>query len=97
MLGEATNDRELLFALLANQQGLLDRERLAELVALAASDSEAKLALLAVEKGFIAQAEADDCLKLTEVWLQEHDGDLGRSLAALDRSNLEDTLTSIAT
>jgi serine/threonine-protein kinase len=79
--GGADSDRNLLFAVLALQADLIDRDRFVEVCTLWASRKDRPLAELLVEQGWLSDADRADVERLLARKLKRHQGDAHASLA----------------
>jgi tetratricopeptide (TPR) repeat protein/tRNA A-37 threonylcarbamoyl transferase component Bud32 len=78
--GEDT-DRNLLFAVLALQADLIDRDRFVQACTLWASRKDTPLAELLVEQGWLSEEDRGDVERLLQRKLKRHNGDAHASLA----------------
>src|SRR5207247_8989736 len=89
-------DRNLLFAVLALQADLLDRDRFVQACALWAARKDVPLADLLVEQGWLTPADRADVERLLDRKLHQHGGDAHASLAEAAGPEVRDALASVA-
>jgi serine/threonine protein kinase len=83
MLHEAETPRDLLFGLLALQNGLIDQDQLVTAFSAPSRAKERTLAEILVESGSIATEGCSLLAAMTELQLRLHGGDTEKSLAAV--------------
>jgi serine/threonine-protein kinase len=89
-------DRNLLFAVLALQADLLDRERFVLACTLWASRKTTPIADLLIEQGWLTPAGKDVVDQLIDLKLKKHGGDVQASLAEAAGAGVRGALASIA-
>jgi serine/threonine-protein kinase len=88
-------DRNLLFAVLALQAGLLDRDRFVQGCALWAARKDIPLADLLVQQGWLAAEDRADLDRLLDRQLHKHNGDAQASLAEAAGPEARGALASV--
>jgi serine/threonine-protein kinase len=88
-------DRNLLFAVLALQAGLLDLDRFVEACTLWTTRRDVSLADLLIEQGWLARDDAVLVERLVEVRLRKHDGDARASLAAVAGPDVRSAVSTV--
>jgi hypothetical protein len=89
-------DRNLLFAVLALQAGLIDRDRFVQVCALWATRKDIAIADLLIEQGWLTPEDRSDVGRLLDRKLKKHGGDVRASLAAVTGAEARGALASIA-
>jgi serine/threonine-protein kinase len=89
-------DRNLLFAVLALQAGLIDRNRFILACTLWATRKDVPIAELLVEQGWLAPAARGAVEQLLQLQVAQHDGDARASLAAAPGVEARAALASVA-
>jgi serine/threonine-protein kinase len=89
-------DRNLLFAVLALQAGLLDRDRFVQACTVWASRKDVALSDLVIEQGWLSPDDRADVQRLLDRKLTRHGGDARASLAAVTLAETRQALDSVA-
>jgi serine/threonine protein kinase len=89
-------DRNLLFAVLALQADLLDRERFVQACTLWAGQKERPIAELLIEQGWLTPEDRADVERLLDRKLRKHGGDVQASLAEVAGAEVRGTLGAVA-
>jgi hypothetical protein len=89
-------DRNLLFAVLALQAGLIDRDRFVQTCTLWATRKEVPIADLMVEQGWLAPPARDLVGQLLQLQVSRHGGDARAGLAAATGSEARGALAVVA-
>jgi hypothetical protein len=89
-------DRNLLFAVLALQADLIDREQFVHACTLWAARKDTPIADLLVGQGWLAAGDRADVERLLRRKLKKHGGDVQASLAAATGHEAREALASVA-
>jgi hypothetical protein len=89
-------DRNLLFAVLALQAGLIDRDRFIQACTLWTTRKDVPIAELLVEQGWLAAAARGAVEHLLQLQVARHDGDARAGLAAAAGAEARAALASVA-
>jgi serine/threonine-protein kinase len=89
-------DRNLLFAVLALQAGLIDRDRFVQACTLWAARKDRPIAALLVDQGWLTPAARDLAEQLLVVNLGQHGGDAQASLGAATGAEARRALAAVA-
>jgi serine/threonine-protein kinase len=89
-------DRNLLFAVLALQAGLIDRDRFVQACTLWATRKDIAIADLLVEQGWLRPAAREMAERLLQLNMEQHGGDVRASLAAAAGVEARSALASVA-
>src|SRR5262249_49743445 len=89
-------DRNLLFAVLALQADMIDRERFVQACTIWAAREDRPIADLLVARGWLTPGDKGVIDLLIECKLRKHGGDLRASLAEAASAEARDALTTVA-
>lgn len=88
-------DQNLLFAVLALQTYLIDKDQFAEICAAWAARKEVPIGILLLEHGWLKPEEKQEVDRLLERMLKKHGGDVRQSLGAAAGSEVRDIIRTL--